>query len=60
MLILFSISSGFEFWSVSLTSICENSESKVFRNIKFLGEISSNSTNALLGARLLSLYDNRC
>ena len=39
MFILSSISSGLEFWSVNHTSIFENSESKVFIDIKFLGEI---------------------
>ena len=42
MLILSSISNGLEFWSVKPTSIYENSESKVFKNIKLLGEISHN------------------
>ena len=41
MFILSSISSGVEFWSVNYTSIFENSELKVFMNIKFLGEICS-------------------
>ena len=34
MFILSSISSGLEFWSVNHTSIYENSELKVFNNIK--------------------------
>ena len=42
MFILSSISSDLEFSSVNYTSIYENSESKVFKNIKFLAEISSN------------------
>ena len=42
MLILSSISSGLEFWSVNDTSIYENSESNVFKNIKLFGEISNN------------------
>ena len=42
MLILSSISSGLEFWSVRHTSIYKHFDSKVFRNIIFLGEISSN------------------
>ena len=49
MLILSSISSGLEFWSVNHTSIYENSESKVFKNIKFLVEIPNNWPNDLLG-----------
>ena len=42
MFILFSISSGLGFWSVNHSSIYENSESKVFKNITFLDEISDN------------------
>ena len=42
MFILSSISSGLEFSSVNHNSIYENSESKVFKNINFLGEISNN------------------
>ena len=49
MFILSSISSGLEFWSVNHTSIYENSELNVFKNIKVLGEISSNRPNKLLG-----------
>ena len=49
MFILCSISSGLEFWSVNHTWIYENSESKVFKNIKFLGEIANNWQNDLLG-----------
>ena len=40
MLILSSISAGLELWSVNHTSRYENSESKVFKNVKFLGEMS--------------------
>ena len=42
MFILSHISRGLEFSSVNHTSIYENSESKVFRNIRLLGEISNN------------------
>ena len=42
MFILSSVQSGLEFWSVNHALIYENSESKVFKNIKFLGEMSSN------------------
>ena len=42
MFILSSISSGLEVLSVNHTSIYKNSESKVFKNIKFLGEMSNN------------------
>ena len=41
MIILCSISSGLEFWSVNHTSVSENSESKVSKNTKSLGEISN-------------------
>ena len=43
-----SVSRGSEFWSVNHTSIYENSESKVFRSINFLCEISNNWPNDLL------------
>ena len=42
MFILSSVSRGLEFWSVNHTSIYKNSESKVFKNLKFLGEIYNN------------------
>ena len=48
MFILSSISSDLDFWSVNHISIHKNSESKVFKNIKFLGEISYNWPNDLL------------
>ena len=40
--ILSSISRVLEFLSASNTSIYKNSESKVFKDIKLLGEISNN------------------
>ena len=49
MFILSSISSCLEFWLVNHTSIYENSELNVFKNVKFVGEISSNWQNDLLG-----------
>ena len=52
MLILSSISSGLEFWSVNHTSICENSESNFFKNITFSGEIFRNWPNDLLGTNV--------
>ena len=52
MFILSSISSGLEFWPVNHTSVYENSESKVFENIKFMGEISNNCPNDLLGTNV--------
>ena len=42
MFILPSISRALEFLSVSNTSIYKNSESKVFKDMKLLGEISNN------------------
>ena len=45
MFILSSISSSLEFWSVNYTSTYENSESKAFRNITYLYEISNNWPN---------------
>ena len=48
MLILPSISKGLEFWFANHTSIYETSESKVSKNIKFLGEISYNWPKDLL------------
>ena len=41
MFILSFTSSGLEFWSVKLISLYEDSESKVFKNINFLGEASN-------------------
>ena len=42
MFILSFITSGLEFSSVNHTSIYGNSELEVFKNEKFLGEISNN------------------
>ena len=50
MFILFSISSGLEFWSVNHTSIYyEKFKFKPFKNINFLGEIPNNWPIDLLG-----------
>ena len=48
MFILSSVSSGLEFWSLNHTSVYENSGLKVSKNIKSMGEISSNWPNDLL------------
>ena len=48
MFVLSSISSGLKLWSVNHTSIYENFDSKVFKNLNFLGEISDNWPNDLL------------
>ena len=61
--ILSSIFSGLELWSVNDTSIYENSELKVFKNIKFLDEIFDNWPNDLLGINVyktLNFADNHC
>ena len=64
MFLLSFISSGLEFWSVIHTSITKNSEVKVFKNTKFLGEISNNWPNHLLRTNIYntleSFADNRC
>ena len=52
MFILSSISSSLEFSSVNHTSIYENSESNIFKNIKFLGEIFNNWLNDVFGTNV--------
>ena len=52
MFILSSISKRLEIWSVNHTSIYKNSESNVFKNIKFSGEISNNWPKDLLGTNV--------
>ena len=52
MFFLSSITSGLEFWSISHTSIYDNSESKRFKSIPFFSEISSNWLNYLLGTNV--------
>ena len=56
MFILSSISSSLEFWSVNHTSIYENSESNVFKNINVLGKISNNWLNNLMYTNDLIMY----
>ena len=51
MFILSSLS-GLELLSVNRTSISDNSKSNVFKSIKFLGEISNNWPNDLLGTNI--------
>ena len=48
MFILSSIYSNLELWSVNQSSIDEDSELKVFENIKRLSELSNNWRNDLL------------
>ena len=52
MFIFSSFSWALEFWSVNHTSIYESSELKVFQYIRFLGEISNNWPNDLLGTNV--------
>ena len=58
MFILSSISSGLEFWSLNNNSVYKNSESKVFKNIKFLGKISNNWPNNLLEAHVFKILES--
>ena len=48
MFILLYISRSMTFWLADHTSIYENSELKVFKNIIFLGEICNNWPSDLL------------
>ena len=52
MLILSSISTGLELWSVNHTSIYEVSQLKVIENIRLLGEISNNWPKDLFEANV--------
>ena len=58
MFILCFISRGLEFWSINYTSIYENSKLKVFKNVKFLGEISNIWPNVLLGANVCKTLES--
>ena len=58
MLILSSISSGLEFWSVNHTSIYENSRLNVFKNIRFSGEIFNNWPKDLLGKNIYKTLES--
>ena len=47
----------------STSSLYENSELNIFKNVEFLGEISNNWLNDLyekIYTRLLNFADNRC
>ena len=48
MFILSSVSNSLESWSRNHTSIHENSELKIFKNMTFVGKISNNWPNDLL------------
>ena len=52
MLTLSSISRALEFWLVNHTSIYENFVLKISKNIKFVGEVSNNWPNDLLGTNV--------
>ena len=56
MFILYSASSGLEYWSVNNTLIYENFELHVFKNIKFLDKISNNWPNDLLGTNVYKAH----
>ena len=58
MYTLCSISSGWELWSVSHSSIYKNSELKVFKNTNFFGEISSDWPNDLLGTNVYKALES--
>ena len=60
MFILSYISSGLEFWSVNHTSIYENSELKVFKKFKLLGEIFNNWPNDLWGTNVCKILELCC
>ena len=49
MFILSPITSSLEFWPVNHTWIYENSDLKVFKNLKFFGQKSNNWSKDLLG-----------
>ena len=55
MFILPSISSGLEFWSVNHTSIYGNS--KVDKNIKFLGALSNIWPKDLIGINVYKIFE---
>ena len=58
MFILSFISVGLEFWSVNNTLMYQNSELKVFKNITFLGEITINWPNYLLGINIYKTLES--
>ena len=58
MFILSFISSGLELWSVNHTPIYQNFELKAYKDIKWFGEISSNSPNDLLGTNVYKTLES--
>ena len=57
MFILPSIFSGIGFWLVKHALIYKNSELKVFKNIIFLGETSSNWPKDLLETNIFYTFE---
>ena len=57
-LTLSSIPKGLEFWSVNQASIYENSELKIFQNIKLLVEIFNNWPNDLLRRNVNKTFES--
>ena len=57
--ILCCISRGLEFLSINHTSVYKNFESKVFKNKKFVGEISSNWPNDFLEIDVYKILESR-
>ena len=56
LLILSSISSSWQFWSVNHTSIYEKSELNVFKNLKFVYEISNNCPYTFFGTNIYKTW----
>ena len=57
MFILPLISSGLKSWFINHTSVYENSELKVFKNIKFVGSISHFWRSDLLGKNVFNALE---
>ena len=57
MFILYSVSNSLESWSVSHLSKYEDCEIKVFKNIKYLEEISNNWLNDLFVTNVYKTLD---
>ena len=57
MFILYSVCNSLESWSVSHLSIYEDCEIKVFKNIKYLEEISNNWLNDLFVTNVYKILD---
>ena len=58
MFTLSSISSGLKFWSVNHALIFKKTELELFKNIKFLDEISNNWPNDLLGTNVYKTFES--